>query len=201
VRRVTGLSFSGARFKGRRSVASLLVGCQKGNCLVSSFYSRLLAGRPQGTENKAFRVLQAGRKKRFSEQVDELARADVWRAVLQGLAENRKRNRGSPFDFAQARLSIAPLRSPGFPQALLPGRVPHVRGLSRTWVERIGEALLFLFPVSRCRPEVKALEKVVFNPCTRKSANMGHPSRERGLWKSGVAQWRDLLFLKQTLQF
>ena len=28
---------------------------------------------------------------------------------------------------------------------------------------------------------VKALEKVIFNPCTRKSANMGHPSRERGL--------------------
>src|ERR1700677_1448326 len=72
VRRVTGLSFSGARFKGRRSVASLIVGCQKGNCLVSSFYSRFLAGRPQGTENKALRSPLAERKKRFSEQVSRL---------------------------------------------------------------------------------------------------------------------------------
>ena len=36
---------------------------------------------------------------------------------------------------------------------------------------------------------VKALEKVVFNPCTRKSANIGHPSRGKGL--AGKA--RDLL--------
>jgi hypothetical protein len=62
VRRVTGRSFSGGRFKGRRSVASLIVGCQKGNCLVSSFYSRFLAGRPQGTENEAFRVLRSGER-------------------------------------------------------------------------------------------------------------------------------------------
>src|ERR1700691_4594465 len=67
--------------------------------------------------------------------------------------------------------------------ALPPGRGPHVRGLSRTWVEQNGrpEAPPFSFPVSRCRPVVKALEKVVFNPYTRKSANMGHPSRGQGL--------------------
>ena len=48
-------------------------------------------------------------------------------------------------------------------------------------LKKIGEALPSSFHVSMCRPVVKALEKVVFNPCTRKSANMGHPSRGKGL--------------------
>jgi hypothetical protein len=60
-----------------------------------------------------------------------------------------------------------------------PGRVPQVRpsvpGLIR------GKPLLFLFlyvGVDRWR---KHWKKLVFNPCTRKSANMGHPSRGLGL--------------------
>jgi hypothetical protein len=28
----------------------------------------------------------------------------------------------------------------------------------------------------------------VFNPCTRKSANMGHPSRGKACWEAGKAE-------------
>src|ERR1700733_11510158 len=92
VRRVTGLSFSGARFKGRRSVASLLVGCQKGNCLVSSFYSRFLARRPQGAENKALRVLQGGERNVLVNRWTSRLGLTFGGAALQRLRENRKRN-------------------------------------------------------------------------------------------------------------
>ena len=44
-----------------------------------------------------------------------------------------------------------------------------------------GEASPFSFPVSRCGPEVKASEKGHVHPCTRKFANMAHPSRGQGL--------------------
>jgi hypothetical protein len=151
-------------------------------------------------------------------------------------------------------------KSLGCSPALPPGRVPHVRGLSRTWVEHdlfpmlsppvhhltyrkrkggaspgfpvefggIGEPhAAFLtesrtrcrwrvprirksgsprFPVefggigephaafltesrTRCRWRVPRIRKsgspILFNPCTRKSANMGHPSRGQAWWESG----------------
>ena len=63
-----------------------------------------------------------------------------------------------------------------------PGRVPHVRGLSRTWVKHDLFPMLSP-PVYSCLQE-KIKERalpIFFNPCTRKSANMGHPSRGQGL--------------------
>jgi hypothetical protein len=110
---------------------------------------------------------------------------------------------------------VLPLR--GSHQALPPGRVPHVRGLSRTWVEHDLFPMLSL-PVYTYSQEKKkegfatdflwslvalanlmrlSLQKaahgvlsgaaysksgspILFNPCTRKSANMGHPSRGQG---------------------
>src|SRR5580692_7844824 len=66
--------------------------------------------------------------------------------------------------------------------SLPPGRVPHVRGLSRTWVE------YDLFPMlsppgstATYRKKKGGASPISFNPCTRKSANMGHPSRGKGL--------------------
>src|ERR1700733_1453847 len=59
----------------------------------------------------------------------------------------------------------------------------------RTWVEKDGRSPSFFLPVSRCRPAVKALEKVVFNPCTRKPANMGHPSQGARLGGKPGKRW------------
>src|ERR1700689_3365721 len=67
-------------------------------------------------------------------------------------------------------------------QASLPGRVPHVRGLSRTWVEY--ELFPMLSPPVYTYLQEKKKEgasPIFFNPCTRKSANMEHPSRGQGL--------------------
>jgi hypothetical protein len=110
--------------------------------------------------------------------------------------------------------------------SLTPGRVPHVRGLSRTWVEHdlfpmLSPPGLHLltgkerggaspgFPVefggvgephaafltesrTRCRWRVPRITKsgspILFNPCTRKSANMGHPSRGKAWWEAGKAE-------------
>jgi hypothetical protein len=114
-------------------------------------------------------------------------------------------------------------KSLGCSPALPPGRVPHVRGLSRTWVEHdlfpmlsppvhhltyrkrkggaspgfpvefggIGEphAAFLTESRTRCRWRVPRIRKsgspILFNPCTRKSANMGHPSRGQAWWESG----------------
>ena len=107
---------------------------------------------------------------------------------------------------------------PAFSRALPPGRVPHVRGLSRTWVEhdlfpmlsppvytylqeKKKEGLppdflwslvalanfmrLSLLKAAHAVMSGAAYRKsgspILFNPCTRKSANMGHPSRGQGL--------------------
>src|ERR1700733_5028419 len=74
-------------------------------------------------------------------------------------------------------------------QALPPGRVPHVRGLSRTWVE------YDLFPMLSPPVYTYLQEKkkegaspIFFNPCTRKSANVGHPSRGLGFVEAGKAE-------------
>ena len=75
--------------------------------------------------------------------------------------------------------------------ALPPGRVPHVRGLSRTWVEHDLFPMLspsvhhLLTGKEKEGPRIrKSGSPILFNPCTRKSANMGHPSRGQG-WCAG----------------
>jgi hypothetical protein len=74
---------------------------------------------------------------------------------------------------------LAVISSSAFPashQALPPGRVPHVRGLSRTWVEKDGRSPFpFSFPVSRWGPVVKALEKDRVQPMYAKVREHGAP--------------------------
>jgi hypothetical protein len=43
--------------------------------------------------------------------------------------------------------------------ALSPGRVPHVRGLSRTWVKQDGRSPSFFFPVKQIMAEYRRRRK------------------------------------------
>src|ERR1700679_3489526 len=80
------------------------------------------------------------------------------------------------------------LRFPGFPPSLAPWTGAPCSRTSRTWVEN--DLFPMLFPTGLYRltgKEKGGASPILFNPCTRKSANMGHPSRG----KAGVEE-RDL---------
>src|SRR5271168_3396724 len=108
-------------------------------------------------------------------------------------------------------------KSPACSPPLPPGRVPHVRGVSRTWVEHdlfpmlsppvhtylqekkkdglppdflwslLALANLMRLSLLKAAHAVlsgaayrKSGSPILLNPCTRKCANMGHPSRGQG---------------------
>src|ERR1700712_5279657 len=82
-------------------------------------------------------------------------------------------------------LDFSPQPSASDHNALLPGRVPHVRRLRRTWAEYDGRS-----PSNVLTPLTKDIGKnVIFNPRTPESANTGHPSRGGGIVVVSGQSW------------